>query len=122
CRMVVYMHERPYARLIAYGLGILAAAAALLVRWQLDPVLGERALYSSFLPAALIAAYFGGFWPGVLVTLLCAATANYFLVEQYFALDINGPGDAVAITLFVVTGVFISGVCESLHRAQRRIM
>ncbi|HZN34311.1 MAG TPA: DUF4118 domain-containing protein, partial [Pirellulaceae bacterium] len=114
-------HDGPRARIVASGIGLLAGAIALLLRWYLSPVLGERALYSSFLPAVLIAAYFGGLWPGLLVTIFCAAAANYFLVDPHFSLALEGPGDATALVIFALTGAFISGLCESLHRAQRRL-
>src|SRR5262245_61886461 len=118
----VGMHESPRARLVGYGVPVLATAVELYLRWHLSPVLGERALYSTFFPSVLIAAYVGGFWPGLLATLLCAGIANYFLVEPFFVLGPKDPGDSVAMILFGVTGVFISGLCESLHRARHRIV
>jgi PAS domain S-box-containing protein len=116
------MHERPRARVIGYGVALLATLVALLLRWHLMPVLGDRALYSTFFPSVLIAAYFGGFWPGLLMTILCTGIANYFLVEPFFTLGVKGTGDAVGLILFGITGTFISGLYESLHRAQRRVV
>src|SRR5262245_13010204 len=104
------MYETPRARLVVCGLAVLATAAEFLLRWRLRSVLGDRALYSPFFPSVLIAAYLGGFWPGLVVTFLCAATANYFFVEPLFALGLKGPDDTFALTLFVVTGVFISAL------------
>ena len=70
------MHEGPRSRLVAYGVAMLATAVSLLVRWPLWPVLGDRALYMAFFPAVLIAAYFGGFGPGLLATSLGALAAT----------------------------------------------
>jgi hypothetical protein len=36
------MSDRSRARLISYGLAVLAPAVTLLVRWPLDAVLGDR--------------------------------------------------------------------------------
>jgi PAS domain S-box-containing protein len=116
------MHERPRARLVGYGVALLATVVELFLRWHLMLVLGDRALYSTFFPSVLIAAYFGGFWPGLLMTFLCAGIANYFLVEPFFTLGVKGTGDAVGLILFAITGAFISGLYESLHRAQRRVV
>ena len=116
------MHEKRRARLIGYAVALLATLVELFLRWHLMPVLGDRALYSTFFPSVLIAAYFGGFWPGLLVTILCAGIANYFLIEPLFTLGVKGTGDAVGLVLFAITGTFISGLYESLHRAQRRIV
>jgi len=116
------MHETPRSRLIAYGIGLLGTIVGLFLRWHLSPVLGERALYSTLLPAVMVAAYFGGFRPGLLVTLLGGLATNYLLVEPVFTFGPKGTGDVVALVLFGLTGTFISGLCESLHRAQRRIV
>ena len=67
------MHETRLARLVAYGLALLAPAVTLplvllLVHLHLGTVLGDRVLYMTFFPAVIIAAYFGGFWPGLLAT------------------------------------------------------
>jgi PAS domain S-box-containing protein len=115
------MHESPSGK-SAFGIGLLAAVVALVVRWQLHPVLGDRALYSTFLPAVMIAAYLGGFRPAILVTLLSALAGNYFLVEPLFVVGLKGTGNLVALILFLLTGAFISGLSESLHRVQRRII
>ena len=109
------------ARLVAYGVAVLAPAVSLLVvRWSLIPVVGNRALYITFFPAVMIAAYLGGLWPGLLATLLSASAASFFLVEPRGS--IHSAEDAIALIFFVLVGAFISGLCESLHRARRRIV
>ncbi|MEA2734872.1 MAG: hypothetical protein QOE14_1323, partial [Humisphaera sp.] len=117
-----HMHESPRSRLLAYGVALPILALALILRWRFHSVLGERALYSSFIPAVMIAAYFGGFWPGFVVTLASAIASNYFIVEPRFTLQLKGTGDDVAMFLFVLSGTFISILSESLHRARRRIV
>jgi two-component system, sensor histidine kinase and response regulator len=116
------MNEQPRARLVAYGVAVLAPTVTLLVRWPLDVVLGDRVLYMTFFPAVLLAAYFGGFWPGLLATVVSGLAATYFLVEPLFSLEITTVHDAVAVSLFVLVGTVISGLCESLHRSRRRIL
>ena len=101
-------------------MALLAPAAALLVRWYLIPVVGDRALYITFCPGIMIAAYLGGFWPGLLATLLCASAASFFLLEPRGSF--HSAEDAIALMIFVLVGAFISGLCESLHRARRRIV
>src|SRR5439155_5729933 len=76
----------------------------------------------TFFPAVMIAAYVGGFWPGLLATLLSAAAANYFLTGQLRSFQVSSVNDAAALVLFVLVGTIISGLCESLHRARRRIL
>src|ERR1700680_4235826 len=116
------MIETPRGRLVAYSLAVLAPAVSLVVRWPLWPVLGDAVPHMTFFPAVMIAAYFGGFWPGLLATLVSAVTANYFLTQQLPSFQVKSVNDGVAVILFVLVGTIISGLCESLHRARRRIV
>jgi two-component system sensor histidine kinase/response regulator len=118
----VGMHEKPRARLVAYGVALLATVVCLLIRWPLWPVLKDAVPHMTFFPAVMIAAYFGGFWPGLLATILSAVAANYFFTKQLASFQVTTPNDVAALILFVLVGTIISGLCESLHRAQRRIL
>src|SRR5712692_5385003 len=113
------MREPP--RALAYGVAVLATAASLFVRWPLWPVLGDAVPHMTFFPAVVVGAYFGGFWPGLLATILSAVAANYFINEQLrsFHFSVN---DLTAAILFVLVGTIVSGLSESLHRARRRIV
>lgn len=115
------MNDQRRARLIAYGVAVVAPAVTLLVRWPLEAVLGDRVLYMAFFPAVLLASYFGGIWPGLLATMLSALSATYFLVEPFFSFEITTVHDAVAVTLFLLVGTVVSGLSETLLRARRRI-
>ena len=116
------MNESRPSRLNAYGIAILATAACLLVRWPCWPFMQDSVPHMTFFPAVMIAAYFGGFGPGILATILGAAAANYFLTGQLRSFHINNVNDIAALILFILTGAIISALCESLHRAQRRIL
>src|SRR5262249_35710274 len=118
----VSMHGTPRARLIAYGMAVLVTAVSLLIRWPLWPVLEDAVPHMTFFPAVMIAAYFGGFWPGLLATILSAVAANCFLTKQLPSFHVTSVNDVAALILFVLVGTIVSGLCESLHRAQRRIL
>jgi signal transduction histidine kinase len=111
---------RGTTRTTGYVVAILATAACLLVRWPLWPVLGDAVPHMTFFPAVVLGAYFGGFWPGLLATVLSVVAANYFFTDQLRFLHITSVNDVTAAVLFVLVGVIISGLSESLHRAQRR--
>jgi PAS domain S-box-containing protein len=117
------MRETPRARLVAYGVAVLAPAVTLLACRRLlpEPVLGDRVLYKIFYLAVLIAAYLGGFWPGLLATAISAVGATYLLIHPLDSFEISSTEDAVALTLFVLIGTTISGLTEALHRTRRRI-
>src|SRR6266542_2163530 len=102
----VGMYERPRARLVAYGVAVLAPMVSLLIRWPLWPVLGDAVPHMTFFPAVMIAAYFGGFWPGLLATVLSAALANY-LIPQFSSSQVRGVNDVAALILFVLVGTIL---------------
>src|SRR2546423_7427689 len=116
------MNDRPRVRRVAYVVAVLAPAVLLLVRWPLWPVLGNAVPQMTFFPAVMIAAYFGGFWPGVVATVLSALTANYFGVAQPPGFHLSRVNDVAAIVLFVLVGTIVSALCESLHRARRHLV
>jgi PAS domain S-box-containing protein len=116
------MHETRRARLIAYAVAVLAPLASLLIRWPFEPVLEDAVPHMTFFPAVMIAAYLGGFWPGLLATILSAAAANYFIAGQLRSFHVLNINDPAALVLFVLTGTIISGLCESLHRARCRLV
>ena len=89
------MNEPRLARLIANGVAVVAPAVTLLVRWPLDVVLGDRVLYMAFFPAVLLASYLGGFWPGLLATILSA------LVLGDVMTPLQGLGSAIMLGALV---------------------
>src|ERR1700682_96338 len=107
------MNETPRARLVAYGMAVLAPAVSLLVRWPLWPVLGDAVPHMTFFPAVMIAAYFGGFRPGLLATILSAVAANSFFTQQLSAFHVTSVNNVAALILFVLVGTIISGLSES---------
>jgi PAS domain S-box-containing protein len=115
------MNATRRTRLVAYGVAVMATGVSLLIRWPLLPFLGYHTPLMTFFPAVILSAYFGGWGPGLVVTLLSAAAADFFLIEPYYSFEINDPTAAYALGLFVLTGVVISALSESRLRSHRRI-
>jgi two-component system sensor histidine kinase/response regulator len=113
---------RDRTRLFRYGIAVGVTALSLLARWPLWPVLGNQTPHMTFFPAVMISAYYGGFGPGLVSTLLSALAAHYFLGDPRSSLPWGGLHESVALMLFVLVGTVISGLSESLHRMRRRIV
>lgn len=104
-----------------YATALAAVVLSLLLRWPLQPLLGSAVPHMTFLPAVMLVAYLGGFWPGVAATLFSAIAAHVFLIglpQAQFNAQVN---DFAAMLLFVLSGLIISALSESLHRARNRI-
>ena len=77
--------------------------------------------FMTFFPAVVVSAYYAGLRPGLLATLLGAMAGTFFLTDPLYSFRIAHLNDGVGMTLFVLIGVVISVLNESLHRAQERI-
>jgi PAS domain S-box-containing protein len=70
-----------------------------------------------YYPAVMIAAWYGGFWPGVLTTALSALAATYRYLAPAGSFSIHDASDAIALALFVINGVIVARVGEYVRRA-----
>src|SRR2546421_10356438 len=116
------MRETPRSAVEVYGVALVVTLVCLLIRWPLWPVLGDAVPHMSFFPAVVIAAYYGGFGPGMLATVLSAILANCFLTNQLRHFRITDVNDIAGVVLFLLTGAIISFLSESLHRSQQRML
>ena len=66
---------------VRYAAAFFIIFVSLLVRFAFQRWLGVSVPYLHFFPAVMIAAWFGGFGPGVVATLLAATTAVYFSLK-----------------------------------------
>jgi PAS domain S-box-containing protein len=106
--------------LLLYALAVLTPALSLLVRWPLWPVLGNSVPYMTFMPAILLTAYCGGLRPALLATALSAVGVLHILLEPTNDFRRFTLPDAIGFGVFLVVGVLIGCLSESLHRARRR--
>ncbi len=98
-------------RLSGFAIAAVAVLAAVGVRLELYPVLGEHTRYVPFVLAVLVAARFGGLLPGLMATALSAVSALWFFVDE------ADPAAVVALLLFLLTGTLISLLVGRLRGA-----
>jgi PAS domain S-box-containing protein len=104
-----------------YLIAVAATAAAVLVRrFVLTNILGPDAppLYL-FLFAVIAAAWYGGLKPGLLATALCTLAGMYFFHSEE-GWHVRGIEDRIWGAMFVLVGVIINLIVESLHRSRDR--
>lgn len=108
----------PFAR---YGVAIGAAVAAMLLPFVLQPFWGSRYPLIGFFPAIMVSGWLGGFWPGIVTTVLSALGAEYFWIDPgHFT--VGNRGDLAALLLFVAIGVVISALNETWRRGTIRVV
>jgi len=90
-------------------------------RTALTEALGPTALpFIFFFPLIALAAWFGGFGPGVLATVLSAAIADYFFFEPLHTWVVY-PHERWAFGAFGLAALAILGAIESMHRAKAKL-
>ena len=108
-----------------YGTALGAIALALLVRWALTPLLGDRAPYTLLFPAVALSACFCGIGPSVAAILLGLAGGRYWFVSPVhsflppdMAQSISALSFLLASVVTVAIGEVNRGRNESLRIAQ----
>jgi PAS domain S-box-containing protein len=109
------------ARVSAYLVAVTAVAAAVGLRAALAPLLGDNAPLMLLLLAPTIAAFHGGFGPGLFATLVAAPLGTYWFVAPYDSLVPPTPAEWVRVSVFVGMGALISWVVHARRRALGRL-
>ena len=105
--------------LLRYGVVLPVVAAAMLLRWPLQPYLGQDLAYLMLYPSVAFCAWYGGLGPGLLATVLSALAAVFFLLEPTFDVALSRVSDRIGLAMFVGLSVLLSLLLEQLHRASR---
>ncbi len=102
-----------------YGVAVLAVMVAFAIRYLVYGDLLNRQVFIFFVPAAIVAAWYGGRGPGILATVLGLLLVDYFFLPPRHALWSLGNRELMAVGVYTVTTVLCVILCESLHRRIR---
>ena len=105
---------------VRYAVALVAWAVALAVTLALEPYLA-RALFVLFWPAVLLSAWYGGFGPGLLVSVLSTLAVDFALLPPLGSIALHTPGDVAPLALFILFSVFVSRLTDSLRESRARI-
>jgi len=109
-----------FSKMARYAFAILAVILASLLREVLAPILGKGVPFILFYPTVALAAWFGGFWPGLLSTVLGGFIAWYVFIPPEFSFMVLEPTAVGQLIVFLLSSAFICLLAESLHQATRR--
>ena len=105
------------SRVIAYGLAAAAVAATALLRFVLDPWVGQDMPLLLFLLPVIGAALYGGTGPALLATGLSLLVGDFLFVEPRGALGVLTLGERIRFAAFLVEGTLISLMAGSRVQA-----
>src|ERR1700694_3716729 len=105
-------------RAVRYAVAILATALTLLLRWALNPILGDYIPYILLCPAVAFSAWYCGIGPSLLSVVLAAAGAQYWIIPPLYTLQVGSKAQAVGIMPFLCVSAAIIAMGEA-HRHAR---
>ena len=101
---------RPVSPITGYGLAVVATAVAAVLRAALSRWLGSEVPFTTFYPAVMVTGWLGGLGPGIVCTVLSGAVANFLFFDPAFEFGIFGTGHAIALLLFVASGIAVNAM------------
>ena len=116
------MPKPPRSQVGQYGTAVLSVIIALLLRMALSPVLQSRAPFIMMFPAVVVAAWSGGWRPGLLAVALSTLISWFLFSPPAFSFRLTELTDQLTIGIFVLNGIGISAIAESQHRGRRRML
>ena len=122
--IVPYKHgEWPFrrSRVLRYSIAVLAVLLAFSVRYVIYGDLQNRLAFTFFVPAAIVAVWFGGLGPGIAATLLGVVLGEYIFISTRGSLLPLGIHESMSLGVFGVTTLVCVMLCENLHRTIRRL-
>ncbi|PYM38085.1 MAG: hypothetical protein DME12_21455 [Candidatus Rokuibacteriota bacterium] len=104
-----------------YALAVTLAVLAVLASVELAPRWNPRHLLWPCYPAVMLSAWFGGFGPGLVTTLLSGLAIAYLDLPPTHSPMTGDLGDLMGFVLFVSVGVLLSGLNAQLLDARRSV-
>lgn len=105
---------------VAYSVAALSLLLATLLRFLLDPVLGDHLSFSFYFLAVAVAAWTGGVWPALVTAALSCLIAEFFFTHPQFAFQISALEELLSMLLFIAVSVVIGLLSEISLRALER--
>jgi hypothetical protein len=91
-----------------YAAAFGAIALALLTRWALNPVLGERVPYVTLFPAVVFSAYFCGLGPSIVAVILGFAGASWFISPVHFLRNPDLAASIGGLAFLLASGITVA--------------
>jgi PAS domain S-box-containing protein len=105
---------------IAYTSALAALAAAVLLRWLLDPVLGDSLPLVTLFGAVAAAVWVGGYGPAIAVSILGYLVCDYWFIEPRGRIALEDAGHLAGLVAYLFTSALIVGFGQATRAAQIR--
>ncbi len=103
-----------------YLIALVAIVAATWIRMLVDPVVGDRHPFVTYILAIIFTSWYCGMWPAVLALVCGFLAAAYFFATPRGSIAIYGLDMQVGLVLYTVVGFSSIIFSELMHSANRR--
>jgi PAS domain S-box-containing protein len=104
----------------AYALALTVLIAAVILRYLLDPWMGDTLPLVTLFGAVAAAAWVGGYRPAIVVAVLGYLVCDYLFIVPRGQLGLNDAGKVIGLLAYLFTCAFIVGFGELTRLAQVR--
>ena len=105
----------------AYGLGLVAVVVAVLLRWALDPLMGDALPLVTLFGAVAAAVWLRGFRLAIPVALIGYAACHYLFIAPRYHFDVADVRNQVGLVAYLFTCSLIIVFGEAARVAQARV-
>ncbi|HLV45395.1 MAG TPA: DUF4118 domain-containing protein, partial [Aggregatilineales bacterium] len=103
-----------------YISAVAATVVAILLRYAVDPVLGNQFPFVTFFLAVLVAGWYGGFGPAIVAIVLGTLATSWLFIPPRGLLTITGTANFVGSLIYVVVGLAMALLTQSQRRQRQR--
>ena len=104
----------------AFAIALAALAAAVLLRWLLDPLMADALPLVTLFGAVAAAVWVAGVAPAIVVAILGYIACNYLFIEPRGVLGPFNVQNVVGLAAYMFTCALIIAVGEAMRSARRR--
>ena len=104
-----------------YAIGVAAITLAVLLRWLLDPLMGDTLPLVTLFGAVAAAVWLGGYRVAIPVTLIGYGACHYLFIEPRGRVDLSHAGDAVGLLAYLFTCALIIVFGEAARVGRARV-
>jgi PAS domain S-box-containing protein len=106
---------------VSYGVSLAAVAAAVLLRWLLDPLLGDAFPLVTLYGAVAAGVWFGGCLPAIVGAAIGYLVCDYLFIEPRGSWGPDQSQVAIGLVAYLFTCIIIIIFGETMRVGQRRI-
>src|SRR5689334_15765979 len=109
--------------LARYGVTIASVVICTGIRMAADPILGNQHGYTFYFAAIAISAWFSGFWPAIVATILSYLAADWFFIPPRYAFDFHDftADDFLSLGGFLFSALAIAFSIRAVESERKRV-